>query len=466
MLGFLDPSASILDLAAERVWSASELEDEKRRRAQGLSALGVGPGATVAVLQEGSPALLCDLFAIWSIGAVAACLDPSLTEPELQATLDFLRPAAVATTDGCRKGDGAPPAVALGRRWAIDDPALILFTSGTTADPKAVVLSFRAILTRLSLNRQVIGEEALRRALLTLPLHFGHGLIGNALTPLAAGGTLVMAGRGLSLASNLGGILDEHRVTFMSSVPAFWRMALKTSRPPSGLSLERVHVGSAPLSSELWERIATWSGCEVFNCYGMTETANWFSGVSSAEGCADNLVGRPWGGRAGVIDADGTVAAVGEGEIAVLTPSVMTGYLDRPDLTAAALAHGWYRTGDIGVVKEDGRIVLTGRTKDEINHAGSKIQPMEIDRVVESHEEVAVACTFAIPDAVSGEVVGIAVELLPGASGDITALRAWCAERLRPEARPERWFVVADIPRTARGKLSREQVRLAVMGSA
>lgn len=482
MLSFIDPRASILDVAAGRCWTAAEIEAEAARRAEMLGSWDVRFGTRVAIIQENSVSFFCDLFAAWSLGAAAACLDPALTDAEVKTVLEFLKPAAVAPASGWSGFLASPPVEARQRLapqhdsprraarapqneggWTIDEPALILFTSGTTASPKAVVLSYRAVLTRLSWNRLAIGDDALRRALVTLPVHFGHGLIGNALTPLAAGGMIVLTDRGLPLAAGLGRIVDEHGITFMSSVPAFWRMALKLSKPPAGGTLERVHVGSAPLSGDLWARIVAWTGCEVVNCYGMTETANWFAGASSADGCTDNAVGTAWGGRAGVIGADRRIHATGEGEIVVLSPSVMSGFLDRPDLTRTAFAQGWYRTGDSGIIDAAGRIVLTGRLKDEINRGGQKIQPADVDQVVARHPDVVEACTFAIPDAASGEIVGIAVQLSPDTSADVAALRAWCADRLRREAIPERWFVVTEIPKTARGKVNREQVRRIVM---
>jgi acyl-CoA synthetase (AMP-forming)/AMP-acid ligase II len=465
MLPFLGPNAAILDLKTERRISAAELEAETTSRADRLATLGAGAGTKVAIIGEGA-GFFCDLFAAWSLGAAAACLDAALTTKELENVLGFLGPTAVATGAGYSKGAAKGARAENGRHWSLEDPALILFTSGTTGTPKGVVLSYRAILTRLSLNRLAIGDQRLERALVTLPVHFGHGLIGNALTPLAAGGTIVLPERGVSLAANLARLVDQHAITFMSSVPAFWRLALKLAKRPEGRTLCRVHVGSAPLSGELWFRIADWAGCEVVNCYGMTETANWFGGASSYNGYADNAVGKPWGGRAGVVRPDGGIAEEGEGEIAVLSPSVMSGYLDRPDETRAAFRTGWYRTGDFGRLHNDGSIVLTGRVKDEINRAGFKIQPAEIDRVVESHPAVAEACAFGIPDEVSGELVGVAVKLVSEQAADEGVLRSWCATRLRREAAPECWFVVTDIPRNERGKVNRVKVRQAVTGIA
>jgi len=155
----------------------------------------------------------------------------------------------------------------------------------------------------------------------------------------------------------------------------------------------RVHVGSAPLSARSWSEIAAWSQAEVVNCYGMTETANWISGASSrSDAIADGLLGKPWGGAASVIDDDGSIQATGTGEIIVKSPSLMSGYLKREDLTTAAMIDGWFRTGDRGTVDELGRIWLTGRIKDEINRAGFKVQPAEIDMLLETHPAIAETC--------------------------------------------------------------------------
>jgi acyl-CoA synthetase (AMP-forming)/AMP-acid ligase II len=137
----------------------------------------------------------------------------------------------------------------------------------------------------------------------------------------------------------------------------------------------------------------------------------------------------------------------------------MSGYLRRPDLTAAVLVDGWYHTGDTGHINEAGLIRLTGRIKDEINRAGFKVQPAEIDALLETHPAVSEACVFSIPDPVSGQIVAAAVRLAAGAKADAESLRQWCATRLRHEAIPERWFIVDEIPRNKRGKINREDVR-------
>ena len=434
------------------------------QRSQALARLGCKPGATAAITHGGTAAFFVDLFAVWTTGAAAACLDPALTATESENVLAFCKPCLVLGDDRIdeRKAPNNTSATS-----TLDDPAMILFTSGTTGAPKGVVLSFRAVLARLALNTYEIGPGSLRTTLVTLPTHFGHGLIGNALTPLWAGGDIVLVPRGLPLAQSLGALIDEHAITFMSSVPSLWQMALRMSPKPKLGTLKRVHVGSAPLSATLWSRIAEWTHCEVVNCYGITETANWVGGASSKTFVpADGLIGRPWGGSAGVRDEHGNIHSTGSGEIVVQTPSLMTGYLDRPDLTQAVLRDGWYATGDLGEIDAHGNVRLTGRAKDEINRAGFKVQPAEIDMLLERHPAVAEACVFGLPDAISGEIVAAAIRLAPDAIADGAILRDWCLTQLRREATPERWYIVDEIPKTSRGKVSRDAVRKSVTKSA
>jgi len=463
----LDHCGTIHDLALPGAWDRARLTSEVDRRAVRLGELGVRPGDPVAIVHGNSAAFIADLLATWSCAASAIVLDPALAAAELETLVGFLKPV-IAISD---RSDHAVPGVdtyvlqgnadkrAEFPAGNADQLALVLVTSGTTGAPKAVGLSHRALRNRLSHNREAIGDAALARALVTLSTSFGHGLIGNVLTPLFAGGDIFLPPPRAMLARDIGPLIDENSITFVTGVPSLWRMAVKMSKPPNNGSLRRAHVGSAPLSEQLWRDIIGWTGAEVVNCYGLTEVANWFSGASSRDGDPrSGLVGRPWGGRAAVLDPSGEIASHGEGELLIESPSQMQGYLHRPDLTRESMIGSWYRTGDFGTVEPDGRIVLQGRLKDEINRAGTKIQPAELDMLVEGHPAVEEACTFAIPDAVAGEIVAIAVRLKQGATENAESLALWCRERIRRAAVPERWYFVAELPRTPRGKMRRNEV--------
>jgi oxalate---CoA ligase len=471
----LKKCASIEDIGLGLRWDAATLEKEVLRRAVVLSRMGIKPGSVVAIGHGGTARFFADLFACWHVGAAAACLDPSLTSGELKNVVDFAKPAIFLADDKTVVDGLRVPTVNLSTEqsqdffvaaWAVapEDPALVLFTSGTTGTPKGVVLSFRALQARIASNIEATGTAPLAQTLVSLPTHFGHGLIGNSLTPLFAGGNVVLHPLGAQMANDLGRIIDDYGITFMSSVPSLWRIALGRSRQPSRGSLLRVHVGSAPFPATLWSEVAAWSGAEVVNCYGTTETANWISGASSNEdSIADGLIGKMWGGQAAVIGDNGSIQNQGTGEILIKSSSLMSGYLNRPDLSAAALYQGWYRTGDRGSIDQQGRLWLTGRLKDEINRAGFKVQPAEIDALLEKNPDVAEACVFGINDTLGGEAIAAAIRLADGATANSQSLQAWCRGRLRREAVPESWFFVSEIPRTSRGKVSRDAVRRALV---
>ena len=375
---------SIFDLVDARHWTSKELEAEVTRRASVLSQNGVSTRSMVAILHGGTAHFVIDLLAVWACGATAACLDPNFTPGELSNLISFMQPAAVLiragqSVDNIEKWAidlSVAPSVACTpptTHCDLDAPAVLLFTSGTTGTPKGVLLSYRAILARVALNAEVIGRNCLSKSLLTLPTHFGHGLIGNLLTPFMSGATVFMPTLGLPLAQTLSEVIDEHDITFLSSVPFLWQLVLRSTRRPKKGTLRRIHVGSAPLSSTLWRSIVDWAGCEVVNCYGITEASNWIAGASSDDGIYDGKVGRVWGGRAAICGKGAAISSEGVGEIVVQTPALMLGYFQRPDLTASVFSNGWYRTGDVGTIDGSGQIIIKGRVKDEINRAGFKI---------------------------------------------------------------------------------------------
>lgn len=455
-MGFdLTTLGTIHDANMGEVWDAVRLAEETRLRAKRYAKLGITPASIVAITHGGTPSFFADLFAVWRLQACAACLDPALSKPEMETVINFVGPDLILD------GEKATKPEVRERQPGHETAALILFTSGTTGTPKGVVLSFEALAARIELNRRNIGESVLTNSLCVLPTHFGHGLIGNCLTPLLAGMSLFLSpGMGVREVAGLGHFIEKYGITFMSSVPAFWRIALKVSVPPKPGHLRRVHIGSAPLSADLWRAVVDWTGTgDVVNMYGITETANWIAGATASKfDPEDGLIGTPWGGEIMIRKEDGSMKRQGEGEIVLRSPSIMDGYFERPDETAAALQDGWFRTGDVGRIDARGVVRLTGRIKHEINRAGMKIHPEDIDLLLERHAEVAEACAFGIPDSISGEIVGIAVRTQEGSKVTVDGLRKWCRERLRREAVPERWFLVGEIPKTDRGKINRERV--------
>lgn len=445
-------------------WDGERLRHRMQQRIEEFGGR-LGPNDKVLLGHGGSAEFVADLLAIWSVGAAAACINPSLTQNEIETLKDFMEPAA-GIFDANSKAEFYKISNESKAAIHLDNPALYLFTSGTTGNPKGVEHSFRSLAARLSLNQVYIDQESLQKTLCPLPTHFGHGLIGNLLTPLFAGcDVLLLSDKSPLGLAKLGEIIDTQDIRFLSSVPSFWKMATKLSKPPTKGTLKRVHVGSAPLSTDLWEAIAQWAGTEqVLNMYGITETANWIGGTSLREGRQlDGRIGEVWGGSAMILDAEGVLKPHGEGELLIQSPSLMTGYYKQAELTDAVLKDGWFYTGDIGVIEEDGEIRITGRIKSEINRAGMKILPEEIDLLLERHDQVQEVCVFGLPDPISGERVAAACVLKDGATVKPDDLASWMKNLIRREAIPESWFFIAEIPKTDRGKINRDVVRQACL---
>jgi acyl-CoA synthetase (AMP-forming)/AMP-acid ligase II len=451
--------------------------------------LGIGRGDRLFFHFGNTIEFFVDLLAVWRNGGCVIPIDARLTPFEIETLARTARPrfslwngtpdsrvaeplfrlgTSIVVSPGDSEAEGA-----IGDRSGAEDPipaeqgALILFTSGTTGDPKGVVHSHASLQERWSALRTHLGLHAFRRTLCLLPTHFGHGLICNSLFPWLAGQDLcILPPFRADLLTQLGRLLDQHEITFMSSVPAMWRLTLKTSAPPRSGSLERVFCGSAPLSASLWANIQQWTGTkEVFNVYGITETASWLAGTSAAQdGPEDGLVGEPWGGAIKILKSGNAACltdpaqacAPGEaGYVWVKTPALMRGYLDRDDLTAQVVWDGWFLTRDIGFLDSRGRLHLSWREREEINKAGMKIYPTDIDAVIERFEYTVDVCTFAYEDGLQGEDIGVAVVLDPDTAATRISLYDWTRRHLGRHQLPNRWYVVGEIPRTSRGKVNR-----------
>lgn len=491
----LSALGSITDLKNGRSYSSDELRQMIAVRHEKLLSVDISRQDKVIIAHGGTAYFFADLLALWSLGVCAVCVNPTLTEGELSNVSKFVDAKLILVDDKildknfeealCEKmlnlnatakervlEDVAEDKVvhkvkSLGQLdLKSDDLALILFTSGTTGDPKGVMHTGESLSQRVSLNREYIESDFLDKSLCVLPTHFGHGLIGNCLTPLFSGAELFLyTTPSIAQLAKMGELIDENKITFLSSVPAFWKVVSKMSKPPIDKTLKQVNVGSAPLSAELWQGIINWSSCDnVNNMYGITESANWAAGASSRDLTPeDGLVGRMWGGEVAILSSKDEILAHGEGEILIKTPALMKGYYQRQDLTDQVFRDGWYLTGDFGEINEKGVVRITGRLKTEINHAGSKILPEEVDMLMEKHESISEACTFGVPDEISGERVAIAIryesELLGKDLPDIEKIKLWCSERIRRECVPEFWYEVDEIPKTDRGKINRQKVK-------
>jgi len=469
-----------------RRWNQAEIHRQVALRVGRFQSLGLAPEDRVFLPFGNRLEFFVELLAIWKLGACAIPIDARLTAFEVENLARAATPK-IAVVDEATHADvlamlaktdvrtvlttdtGSVEAVA--SRIRLDQDALMLFTSGSTGDPKGVVHTHRSLRARWTGLHDHLPAAVFARTLCMLPTHFGHGLICNCLFPWLSGNDLYISPPFRpDLVMRVGGIIDEHAITFMSSVPPIWKLALKLAKPPQKGSLQRVHVGSAPLSAAAWSDIRKWTGTQhVCNAYGITETGSWVAGLEQADVPAeDGLIGVGWGAVIKILKTDETAqppspeleCKPGEsGYVWLNTPALMKGYFRRDDLTAKAVVDGWFMTGDIGFLDERGRLLLRGRERDEINKGGMKIYPSDIDAVVERFKAATDVCAFALDDAIYGQSVGMAVVLNDTKDETIQGLHAWMKTHLAEHKMPSRWWAIDAIPRTSRGKINREAVK-------
>ena len=469
-------------------WDATEVSRRVDERLTYYRERGFARGDRVFIHFGNCNEFFAELLAVWQAGGCAIPIDTRLSAFEIETLAGWARPRFSAWLGEADPTVGSPlrrlgielvnateqpshtaptgPAA----DWRLDDDALILFTSGTTGQPKGVVHTHRSLLARWTSLRDHLGLDTFRRSLCLLPTHFGHGLICNCLFPWLSGSDLyLLPPFKAEVVADLAHVVDEHQITFMSSVPTVWRLAQRISKPPQTRSLQSVFVGSAPLSALLWDTVRAWSGTQhVFNSYGITETGSWLAGTTVPDfEPEDGLVGVAWGGVLSVLSSSDP-AAVGSsdairkpgesGHVWVRTPALMRGYLDRDDLTAKVVNRGWFLTGDIGLVDDRGWLYLRGREREEINKGGMKVYPADIDAVIERFRATTDVCTFAYPEALIGEDVGVAVVLADAADATVLDLFDWTSRHLARHQLPQRWYVLPEIPRSSRGKVNRASV--------
>lgn len=496
MLFFGNRVGVLIDPLNGRCLDQPSILAELTGRAAYLAHRGLSRGDRVFIHYGNSPEFFIDLLAVWWLGGAAVPIDTRLTSLQIETLVDAAKPKFSLidrTTDSIVTAMLADQGVKLLSRDSfvrdsdarlppgdlrLDDVSLILFTSGTTGEPKGVVHTHRSLRARWALLRETLGLEAYQRTLCLIPTHFVHGLVSNSLFPWLHGCDLcILPPFRADNITQLGALIDKYDITFMSSVPAMWNLVLRLAKPPEKKTLRRVHCASAPLSAHMWRMVQEWSGTqEVINTYGTTEAGSWIAGTLGVRlPPEDGLVGVSWGTdirilKSGSTDVPVTLAEVcapgEEGHVWINSPSLMVGYLGRGDLTASVLSQGWFLTGDIGLIDERGLLYLRGRVREEINKGGLKVHPADVDRVAAQFPAVADVCTFAVEDPLYGQDVAIALVVREDKDKALEGLRAFMAARLAKHQMPGRWYVVDEIPRTSRGKINRQHVAQNCVGGA
>jgi long-chain acyl-CoA synthetase len=362
--------------------------------------------------------------------------------------------AGDAAAAGARAGSALPPV-------APADPALLMYTSGTTGQPKGALLSHANLVAAGRAVSASLGLGPADRVLSSLPLYHVNGQSIGTVSPLVSGGSIVMPRR--FSVSQWWPLVARHRPTWINVVPTIIAYLLNGPEPAADAraAMPRIRFArsaSAPLPPEQHAAFEARFGIPVIEAMGLTETAS-VAFTNPLERARRRLgsPGLPLGMEARVVRADGGVAADGEtGEIQLRGPNVMLGYYRAPELTAKAIdPQGWFATGDLGRRDADGYYFITGRLKELIIKGGENIAPREIDEAVLRHPAVLECAAVGVPDAHYGQEILACVVLKPDASCGEEELRAHCERELGRYKAPRFLRFVAELPKGPSGKVQR-----------
>ncbi len=452
-----------------------QLRQRVRSLAGALREAGIGRGDRVAMaLPNGLDAIVAFLAA--SAAGTAAPLNPGYKFEEFCFYLDDTRAKRLlvpaeggdearraaeqagipVSTPGVAGGAGAPEPDS-------DDIALVLHTSGSTGRPKRVPLRHRnlAASTRNIAETYALGPEDV--SLCLMPLFHVHGLMASTMATLLTGGVVVVPAKFNAL--TFWRMVRDYGVTWYSAVPTMHQLILTRKRAGEE-KLRFVRSCSAALTPDLMRRMEAYFAAPVVEAYGMTEASHQMSSNPLPPAVRKpGAVGPGTGVRISIRDDGGVELPTGKaGEVCIDGPGVIREYENNPEATAKSFFGDWFRTGDQGILDEDGYLHLTGRLKELIIRAGENIAPREIDEVLLAHDGVAEAVCFGVPHATWGEEVEAAVVLKPETSATENDLIAFCRGRLADFKCPKKIHLVASIPRTATGKIQRLNVAAALAG--
>ncbi len=467
------------------------LQRQVERLAVTLQSLGIGRGDRVAMALPNGIEVIILFFATTAAAATAAPLNPAYTTDEFRFYLeDIEAKALIVPPGGGEQARAAAPtgtltieaasnaagevSLAVVRPSSLppahdtaapDDIALFLHTSGTTSRPKGVPLSHANLLASAGNVAATYALTADDVSICVMPLFHVHGLVASTFATLHSGGTLVIPPR--FSAGAFWPTVKTHQVTWYTAVPTIHQVLLARAEedqaPAAGTSgLRLIRSCSSSLAPATMSELEARFGVPVLEAYGMTEAAHQMASNPLPPGeRRAGSVGCGTGVRVAIMDEAGNLLPPGgQGEVVIQGPNVTRGYHNNPEANATAFTHGWFRTGDQGIMDANGYLTLVGRLKELINRGGEKISPREIDEVLLTHPAVAEAVCFGVPDAKYGEEVSAAVVL----RGDVTeaGLIAYCRERLATFKVPKKVHLVAQIPRTATGKIQRRAVATAL----
>jgi len=464
----------------------AQLREAAGRTSALLAARGVRPGDRVGIMLPNVPAFPVAFYGALAAGAVVVPMNPLLKSREVAYYLGDSGARVVlawqAAAGEAAKGaaDAGAEAIAVeapdlaglladyqpawpehGRQDR--DDAVILYTSGTTGRPKGAELTHAGMVRNATLTARTLIENHPDDVIMgCLPLFHVFGLTCGLNAAVAAASTLTLLPR-FDAAKALD-IIQRDRVTIFEGVPTMYAgiLHLPEADPAAAATLRVCISGGAALPVEILRGFEEKFGCTILEGYGLSETSPVASFNQPGRVRKPGSIGTPVEGvEMRLVDNEWHDVPAGEiGEIAIRGHNVMKGYWNKPEATAEVMSpEGWFRTGDMAQVDEDGYYFIVDRKKDLIIRGGYNVYPREIEEVLHEHPAVAEVAVIGIPHPDLGEEVGAAVALKPGASATPEDLRGFARDKVAAYKYPRRVWLVDALPKGPTGKILRREVR-------
>jgi len=480
--------------------SYAQLDELSDRVAANLTAAGLAPGDRVGLQLPNIPQFVIAYFGILKAGGVVVPMNVLLKAPEIAFQLEnsgartlityggFFDEAVkaaeaaavtslyvVVTEPGGVQATQAAPFEALlagdapGPQLAARgpaDPAVIIYTSGTTGTPKGAVLSHIGLYMNADIPGRLFEFSVDDVAIVALPLFHVFALSSVMNTCVLLGGTMTLVPRFDPRAVLQ--LMERDRVTVFMGVPTMYIALLQAIDAADAAEYDlaslRVAVsGGAPIPAEVIDAFESRFGVPILEGYGLSESSSTATFNISVTERKVYSVGKPiWGTSLQIWDEESRPLPPGAdhvGEVVLRGMNIMTGYYDNPEATAKAFAGGWFHTGDLGYVDEDGFLFIVDRIKDLIIRGGYNVYPREIEEVLYAHPAVAEAAVIGVPDPKMGEEVRAIVAVKPGQAVTEAELIEFVKERAAAYKYPRAIEFRDSLPKGATGKILKKELR-------